>query len=362
MEKRYLIFISSTYEDLKEEREMVTRAILDLNCFPARMENFPAAGIPPKDLIEKVMKECDYFVLIIGDKYGSISESGKTFTEEEYNIAIKEGIPVIAFLLDDKKMNDESSNKLLEFRNRVKQGTHTIRTWTNPYELMASVATSLHNAINIHPRLGWVRAHLDGTFTDNDEYGTLQILGNNIENDALNTFDVEVTQSKFDVEENSDFWDKEFAIHMNIGFDYFGKHYEVPYSIKKTLKEWFVPIAQIINDSVSYVSRYGIIYYLQESIFNDSSNKDDFKKYVIKYTNRLSSPSNNIIYEVTKYRNINGVLPFIKGIEINEQDTIFIIKELEDGGLIEDDKYCGSENYELTVKGQEFLTKFVSGQ
>ena len=90
MEKRFLIFISSTYEDLKEEREMVTRAILDLNCFPARMENFPAAGIPPKDLIEKVMKECDYFVLIIGDKYGSISESGKSFTEEEYNNGFKQ--------------------------------------------------------------------------------------------------------------------------------------------------------------------------------------------------------------------------------------------------------------------------------
>lgn len=40
MNKRYQIFISSTYEDLKEERQKVTQAILKLYHFPIEMEMF----------------------------------------------------------------------------------------------------------------------------------------------------------------------------------------------------------------------------------------------------------------------------------------------------------------------------------
>lgn len=42
MNKRYQVFLSSTYVDLKEEREEILRILLKLNCFPAGMELFPA--------------------------------------------------------------------------------------------------------------------------------------------------------------------------------------------------------------------------------------------------------------------------------------------------------------------------------
>ena len=40
--KKYQIFVSSTYEDLKEERMAVLTAILDMGHIPAGFENFPA--------------------------------------------------------------------------------------------------------------------------------------------------------------------------------------------------------------------------------------------------------------------------------------------------------------------------------
>ena len=43
MDKKYQIFISSTYEDLKEERKKVIEAILTMNHFPVGMEMFSAA-------------------------------------------------------------------------------------------------------------------------------------------------------------------------------------------------------------------------------------------------------------------------------------------------------------------------------
>lgn len=43
MEKKYQFFISSTYEDLKEERNKAIQAILTMNQFPIGMEMFSAA-------------------------------------------------------------------------------------------------------------------------------------------------------------------------------------------------------------------------------------------------------------------------------------------------------------------------------
>lgn len=43
MERKYQIFVSSTYEDLKKERQEVIHALLELDCIPSGMVLFPAA-------------------------------------------------------------------------------------------------------------------------------------------------------------------------------------------------------------------------------------------------------------------------------------------------------------------------------
>ncbi len=43
MEKKYQVFVSSTYKDLSEERQEVMQALLELDCIPVGMELFPAA-------------------------------------------------------------------------------------------------------------------------------------------------------------------------------------------------------------------------------------------------------------------------------------------------------------------------------
>ena len=96
MEKRFQIFISSTYSDLINERDKVMQAVLELNHFPSGMELFPAAGIPPKDVIEKYLKGCDYYLLIIAGRYGSLTREGISYTEWEYNIALECKLPIIA--------------------------------------------------------------------------------------------------------------------------------------------------------------------------------------------------------------------------------------------------------------------------
>ena len=43
MNKKYQVFVSSTYKDLTEERQEVIQALLELDCIPVGMEMFPAA-------------------------------------------------------------------------------------------------------------------------------------------------------------------------------------------------------------------------------------------------------------------------------------------------------------------------------
>lgn len=79
MNKKYQVFISSTFVDLIQERQSAMRAVLDLGHIPSGMEIFPAADVEQFEYIKKVIDECDYYVLIIGARYGSVDEAGLSF-------------------------------------------------------------------------------------------------------------------------------------------------------------------------------------------------------------------------------------------------------------------------------------------
>src|SRR5687768_12828918 len=87
MERRYQVFVSSTYTDLIEERREVIQALLELDCLPAGMELFPAANEDQWTLIKEVIDRTDYYVVIVGGRYGSTTPEGISYTEQEYEYA-----------------------------------------------------------------------------------------------------------------------------------------------------------------------------------------------------------------------------------------------------------------------------------
>lgn len=167
MDKRYQVFVSSTYSDLKEERGKVMQTIIALDCIPAGMEWFPAIDEEQFEFIKKIIDDCDYYVLIVGGRYGSISEDGISYTEKEYDYAVSKNIPVIAFLHNDiKKLafdksetNPECRIKLETFREKVSKG-RLVQFWNNADELNGKVAVSLIKTIKMHPSVGWVKANM----------------------------------------------------------------------------------------------------------------------------------------------------------------------------------------------------------
>jgi hypothetical protein len=84
MDKKYQVFVSSTFDDLREERALIYDTLLRLGCFPTGMEQFPAADEEQLKVIGKLIEQCDYYILIVAGRYGSTTADGKSYTEGEY--------------------------------------------------------------------------------------------------------------------------------------------------------------------------------------------------------------------------------------------------------------------------------------
>jgi hypothetical protein len=165
MDKRFQVFISSTFTDLKEERQSALRAVLELDHMPAGMELFPASDDSAWQLIRDVIDASDYYILIIGGRYGSVDEEGIGYTEKEYDYAISTRKPVIALLhqnpnnlaREKTEIGEASWQKLEAFRNKVEK-RHTCVYWNSAEELKARLIVGLTSAAKRHPAVGWVRA------------------------------------------------------------------------------------------------------------------------------------------------------------------------------------------------------------
>ena len=161
---KYQVFVSSTYQDLIEERKEVIQALLELDCIPVGMELFPATDDTQWTLIKELIEDCDYYILIIGGRYGSLNNDGISYTQMEYEYAVKIGVPTISFLhkTPDKipvgktDKDKEKEEKLAEFRKLVSE--KIIKFWSSPEELGSVVSRSLVKLIKTKPRTGWVKA------------------------------------------------------------------------------------------------------------------------------------------------------------------------------------------------------------
>src|SRR5262245_31138897 len=101
MDKVYQVFVSSTYTDLKDERESVSNTLSKAGHVVAGMELFPATDQQQLDYIKRVIDRSDYYVVILGGRYGTPSDDGKSYTEKEFEYAVSRNIPVLAFLHAD---------------------------------------------------------------------------------------------------------------------------------------------------------------------------------------------------------------------------------------------------------------------
>lgn len=118
------VFISSTMDDLQNERQAVAKKLLSLGYQPVNAEAMSPTGSNSWDTIDDEMRECHLFVLILGEKYGWIPTDGygagseKSVTHLEYSRARQLGIPVLSFM-KRLKLGTKSDTGRDAFRSEV---------------------------------------------------------------------------------------------------------------------------------------------------------------------------------------------------------------------------------------------------
>ncbi len=162
--KKYQVFISSTYTDLIEERKAVEETIIRAGDFPVGMEAFPAADEEQFEFIQTIIDKCDYYVLIIAGRYGSLAPDGRSYTEKEFHYAVDKDIPVLVLLHGDRgslpvdrSESEKIQRDLLDsFIETVSSG-RIRKTWTTVDGLKLAVREALDHAKATKSRPGWVR-------------------------------------------------------------------------------------------------------------------------------------------------------------------------------------------------------------
>lgn len=194
MEKRYQIFISSTFADLIEERKAIMEAILDLNGFPAGMEMFPANDSEQFGYIKTIIDESDYYVLVIAGRYGSLADDGISYTEKEYDYAVEKGIPVLVFIRDNadniavKNTDDDSDKKkkLEAFKYKAMKNK-LAKSWNTVDQLKYAVSSSLLKIFKTNPKTGWIRGDIENNTELLNQINKLRV-----ENEKLNQKNIEL--------------------------------------------------------------------------------------------------------------------------------------------------------------------------
>lgn len=152
------VFVSSTCYDLSQIRTDISEYLNNSGHNPilSEFENFPIS--PELNTIEnciKIVKEnADILVLIVGNRYGSIIDNGKSITNNEFLVAKQKGIPIFCFIdkatlnaLNFWRNNKEGNfsnivdnTQIFEFIDDIRNNS---KIWTFPFEKAQDIISTL---------------------------------------------------------------------------------------------------------------------------------------------------------------------------------------------------------------------------
>ena len=179
MDKKFQVFISSTYTDLKEIRAFTYMSILELGHIPVGLDIIGVQkDYTTEKYIAKYIDACEFVILIIGERYGSISKEDKSYVEEEYIYSISKNKPILCFLKSDyKKVEDDKYQK---FVKKVMNG-RVVFLWDDINDFKSVFARSMSQfLLSFSPSTYWIKTSkvIDGE-KQNYLKGLETLLGSN---------------------------------------------------------------------------------------------------------------------------------------------------------------------------------------
>lgn len=149
------IFVSSTYEDLILYREEAQRVIVRMEQIVKGMEYFGSNPKKPLDVCLENVRNSKIFIGIIGTRYGSIEEkSRKSFTQLEYEEAVKNEIPTLIYIINEnqpipwKFVDTGEKAELLNRFKSILSDRHVVSYFTTPEDLGKKITADLLNVLD----------------------------------------------------------------------------------------------------------------------------------------------------------------------------------------------------------------------
>jgi hypothetical protein len=183
IDRRFQIFVSSTFRDLREERKKAVEVIFERGHIPIALERFSAANESDRKVIEKAIEDCQIYLLVLGHRYGELVPDNEiSYTELEYNIATAKGLHTLVLLMEPEEIkrrrkeldadNDrdraemQNFERLQKFHRRVRE--HFVELWT-PEDFKFLVLKALDDNLPRCDKRGFVREPEDPTFLESAE-------------------------------------------------------------------------------------------------------------------------------------------------------------------------------------------------
>lgn len=167
--KKMQVFVSSTYSDLRAERQAAVEAILTAGHIPAGMELFAAGDQSQMDVIRRWIDESDVFLLILGGRYGSLDQATrKSYIQLEFEHAVDRGMPLFSVVIDEAYLEarlrehgsgvieTDNAPALRDFRREVT--SRVVRFWKDPRDIKLAILETLPEFSRRENVEGWVRA------------------------------------------------------------------------------------------------------------------------------------------------------------------------------------------------------------
>lgn len=180
-EKRYQVFISTTYPDMQGARQALMLPLLDLGMVPVGMDLHSAESHNLMPVVQRMIDDSDYFVILLGGRYGTLSPLGLSYTHREYIFAATKRKPVVAFIHDQPLTLPEGAREpsregqvRRDDYARLLENKALCHRWRDEQDLQALVARVMPEMMRRHPAIGWVRAGGGVEGRENGESGRLR--------------------------------------------------------------------------------------------------------------------------------------------------------------------------------------------
>lgn len=162
IDKRYHVFISTTEADMHAERVVLSQTLVSQGFFSWGLEQRTPLTTA---FARRQIDDCDYFILMLGSRYGELSASGVSYMHLEYIYAVTKQKPILVLMYEAPESRadefqdktPEGKLKFLDFRRQLQRERDMVMTFRDLRDLEIAIRHTMPQFLNRYPAQGWIR-------------------------------------------------------------------------------------------------------------------------------------------------------------------------------------------------------------